>query len=76
MSEVEVVDLHGRRARRPAAPEVTGEVSGTQDEDGHYLAPATVTIAATDALSAITSIEYRVNQADEWQTTEPTTATS
>ncbi len=49
-----------------AAPAVTGAVSGSQNADGHYVAPAAVAIEATDALSPIASIEYRVNQEEDW----------
>jgi PKD repeat protein/plastocyanin len=52
------------------APEVTGTLSGAQNEQGYYTAPATLTVEATDKFSPIDSIEYRVNQAEEWTTTD------
>jgi PKD repeat protein/plastocyanin len=55
-----------------AAPEVTGTLSGDKNEEGHYLTPAKLAIEATDELSPITSIEYRVNQASDWNKTDYT----
>ena len=49
-------------------PEVDAVVDGAQDARGYYPTPASVTITATDVLTSIASIEYRVNQADAWQT--------
>jgi len=54
------------------APTVAHTLSGVQDEDGHYYAPPTVSITATDEISPITSIEYRVNQVAEWTKTDYT----
>jgi PKD repeat protein/plastocyanin len=48
------------------APTVTGTLSGSQNADGHYVAPATLTIEAADGLSPISAIEYRDNQVEEW----------
>jgi len=48
------------------APAVTGTLSGSQNPAGHYVSPATLAIEATDALSPIVSIEYRVNQVQDW----------
>jgi plastocyanin len=42
-------------------PEVTAEVSGTQDEDGNYLDVAQVTLSATDAESGVASVEYKLD---------------
>lgn len=42
-------------------PEVTAEVSGTQDEDGNYLDVARVTLSATDAESGVASVEYKLD---------------
>ena len=52
------------------APAVTGTLSGTQNDQGHYASPAMLTIEATDVFSPITSIEYRVDQQEEWTTTD------
>jgi len=43
------------------APEVTAEVSGTQDADGNYVDVATVTLSATDAGSGVASVEYKLD---------------
>jgi plastocyanin len=48
------------------APAVTATVTGTKVGD-HYSGPATLKIAASDPLSSITSIEYRVNQVEAWE---------
>jgi plastocyanin len=48
-------------------PEVEAVVNGAEDSRGYYPTPASVTITATDVLTSIATIEYRVNQADEWQ---------
>nr|WP_233520407.1 chitobiase/beta-hexosaminidase C-terminal domain-containing protein [Prauserella sp. PE36] len=42
-------------------PTVTGQLSGTQDADGNYLAKATVTVTAQDTQSGIASVEYEVD---------------
>lgn len=43
------------------APEVTAEVSGTQDGDGNYVDLATVTLSATDAGSGVATVEYKLD---------------
>jgi plastocyanin len=48
------------------APTTTATVSGATNDQGYRISPATVTIAATDPFSAISSIEYRVNQEATW----------
>jgi PKD repeat protein len=60
----EVVELNDEDA-----PTVSAAVSGTQTDKGYYTAPATVTIDAEDELSPIATIEYRVNQEEEWTAT-------
>jgi plastocyanin len=52
------------------APVVTHALAGDRNADGHYYAPPTLTITATDDLSPISSIEYRVNQEGDWNETE------
>ena len=63
----EVVELNDK-----AAPELTVAVSGEKNPDGHYFSPATVKADAVDALSPISTIEYRVDQAGDWTETEYT----
>ncbi|MFC4556007.1 OmpL47-type beta-barrel domain-containing protein [Georgenia faecalis] len=46
------------------APEVTATVTGDQDEDGHYLGSAQVTLAATDAGSGIDTLEYSLDDGE------------
>jgi plastocyanin len=55
-----------------ATPTVTHTLAGERTDEGHYLAPATLTIRATDDLSPISSIEYRVDQDGDWNKTEYT----
>lgn len=47
------------------APTVTATVTGTKTGE-QYTAPATLKLVATDPLSSISSIEYKVNQVDDW----------
>ncbi|MEU6645609.1 chitobiase/beta-hexosaminidase C-terminal domain-containing protein [Saccharomonospora sp. NPDC046836] len=42
-------------------PEVSAEVTGTQDEQGNYFGSATVTVRATDTQSGVAGIEYEVD---------------
>jgi plastocyanin len=48
------------------APAVSAEVTGSKDDEDHFIAPATLEIEATDLLTSISSIEYRVNQEEAW----------
>ncbi len=70
VSEVREVTLTVEDLNDDAAPAVTAEVQGTPNADGYYPSPATVAFEATDGLTAISSIEYRDNQTDEWTKTE------
>jgi hypothetical protein len=42
-------------------PEVTGTVTGDQDEDGDYVGAATVTVTASDAGSGVDTVEYSLD---------------
>ncbi|MFI7454917.1 OmpL47-type beta-barrel domain-containing protein [Nonomuraea sp. NPDC049714] len=42
-------------------PEVTGTVTGDQDEDGNYVGAATVTVTASDAGSGVDTVEYSLD---------------
>jgi plastocyanin len=63
--------------RRPdpdtTAPVTSAAVTGNRDTDGNYLGSATVTLTATDAQSAITSIELAVEDGDWITYTGPVT---
>src|SRR5690625_45068 len=45
-------------------PEITAEVTGEQDENGNYVASATVTLTATDDDSGVATVEYSLDGAD------------
>src|SRR5690625_2689407 len=45
-------------------PQVTAEVTGEQDEDGSYIASATVTLTATDDDSGVDTVEYSLDGGD------------
>lgn len=47
------------------APEVSADVSGTQDDSGDYIGSATVNLSATDDSSGVDRIDYAVN-AGSW----------
>ncbi|MBB5791807.1 hypothetical protein HD601_006382 [Jiangella mangrovi] len=44
-------------------PDISGAVTGDQNEDGEYVGSATVTITATDAGSGVASVEYNLDGA-------------
>jgi plastocyanin len=66
VSEVGAADFVVVHVDDSDAPTVTGAVAGPRNDQGYYVSPATVTIDAEDDFSAISSIEYRVNQEEAW----------
>ncbi|WP_024874032.1 OmpL47-type beta-barrel domain-containing protein [Saccharomonospora piscinae] len=54
-------------------PEVTAEVTGDQNEDGDYVASASVEIAATDSGSGIDTVEYNLDGEGYQPYTDPLT---
>ena len=54
-------------------PTVTAAVAGDQDDDGNYLASATVTLTATDTESGVDTIEYSLDGGDFTAYTAPVT---
>lgn len=57
-------------------PTVTGAVSGDRDQDGNYVAAATVTVTATDAGSGVDTVEYQVDDTSFQPYTQPVRVTA
>ncbi|MEU3270341.1 Ig-like domain repeat protein [Saccharomonospora sp. NPDC006951] len=57
------------------APTVTAEVTGEQDDEGNYLAAATVVISAEDTESGVATVEYALGDGDFTGYTDPVEVT-
>ncbi|WCN84027.1 OmpL47-type beta-barrel domain-containing protein [Micromonospora sp. LH3U1] len=74
VGELVVTDGGGGGDTTP--PTVTAAVSGDRDQDGNYLAAATVTVTATDADSGVETVEYQIDDTSFQPYTQPVRVTA
>ncbi|MFF5180582.1 OmpL47-type beta-barrel domain-containing protein [Micromonospora sp. NPDC000316] len=72
----ELVVTDGGGGDDTTAPTVTGAVSGDRDQDGNYIAAATVTVTATDTDSGVETVEYQVDDTSFQPYTQPVRVTA